>query len=576
MCSLINVCDAHRSPDIETPVHPLIHSDRGNTPFRITAAFELKEMLGSKIITRLRPKNRLTINIRRCLLEETSKEELETEKEPVRADPYAELPESSCFFVPNISPGARLKEFEDMRFFSEGRDKLGLENVQMTMKEYFAGDLHQSHKIFVGQNQNYKQGQKVEQRTFLDLRLVRLKSGNGGNGSVSFFRDAHRPVGPPDGGDGGNGGNIYVQVVKNMGLLHGIQRSYQAKGGGSGTSRQLDGKRGEDVILEVPVGTTMRWIPDPLMVKKQLKEVAEGDIGNVNMALKFTPDYDVQLFRNDYKPGEGWVFKEKDEDYHQERSYFTELNEQVKDYDREIIAEELNFDRFPLAGIDFDKPTEKPVLILKGGKGGMGNMHFLTGDVRNPRFSKRGRKGLCEYFMLELKLLADLGLVGLPNAGKLSLLRAISKARPRVGHWEFTTLQPTIGTIFTRIDEDPFTVADIPGIIRGASENKGMGMDFLRHIERSGGLVFVVSLESENPQEDLQILIEEVGEQRMKDKRVMVVATKADLTNNGESYTKLVDFIKQNNENWHYIPVCAPKGENIETAIKMMSLLARA
>lgn len=492
-----------------------------------------------------------------------------------KSDPYANLPEASYTFDLSISPDAEPKEYKEIKYWVEDQDSFGLDKAKITMKDYFAGDLHQSHKIFVGQHNNYKQGQKVEQRTFLDLRLIRLKSGDGGNGCVSFHRDAHRPVGPPDGGDGGNGGNIYVQVVKNMGLLHGIQRSYQAKGGSPGSSSQLDGKRGEDIILEVPVGTTMRWIPDPLDVKRQLKFEAGGDIANVTMGVDVTPDQDLQLYRNDYIPGEGWTFKEKGEEYHQEREYFTELNEQVKDYDREIIAEELTHDRFPMKGLDFDKPTEKPVLIMRGGKGGMGNMHFLTGDVRNPRFSKKGRKGLCEYFMLELKLLADLGLVGLPNAGKLTLLRAISRARPRVGHWEFTTLQPTIGTIFTRIDQDPFTVADIPGIIKGASENKGMGMDFLRHIERSGGLVFVVSLESKDPSQDLQVLIDEVGEKRMKNKKIMVIATKADQTKNGESYAQLVKFIKNLDSTWHYIPVCAPKGENIEGAIKMMSLLAK-
>ena len=205
----------------------------------------------------------------------------------------------------------------------------------------------------------------------------------------------------------------------------------------------------------------------------------------------------------------------------------------------------------------------------------MGNMHFLTTNVRNPRFSKKGRQGLCEYFILELKLIADLGLVGLPNAGKLSLLRAISKARPRVGHWEFTTLQPTIGTIFTTIDKDPFTVADIPGIIKGASENRGMGMDFLRHIERSGGLVFVVSLESENPALDLQTLMNEIGTKRMKGKNVMVIGTKADLVENGNSYKKLVEYVKSHDAAWKCIPVCAPRGENIDQCIQMMSALAK-
>ena len=116
--------------------------------------------------------------------------------------------------------------------------------------------------------------------------------------------------------------------------------------------------------------------------------------------------------------------------------------------------------------------------------------------------------------------------------GKSTLLRAISKARPRVGHWEFTTLQPTIGTIFTSIDKDPFTVADIPGIIKSASENKGMGLDFLRHIERSGGLVFVISLESKDPIKDLMTLINEVGPKRMSaKKKELGNTTKADLEN---------------------------------------------
>ena len=174
-----------------------------------------------------------------------------------------------------------------------------------------------------------------------------------------------------------------------------------------------------------------------------------------------------------------------------------------------------------------------------------------------------------------MKLIADLGLVGLPNAGKSSLLRAISRAKPRVGHWEFTTLQPTIGTIQHRIDSDPFTVADIPGIIKGASENKGMGLDFLRHIERSGGLAFVVSLESTDPVKDLQTLTNEVGVKRMKDKKVLVVATKADLSNKGENYQALKQFIEAEHKSWKIAPVCAPRGENIDRCLELMSEVAR-
>lgn len=514
--------------------------------------------------------------MRRCKFSTFARILNETVTTPaVKQDPYAEIPLETCKLSGNRLENAVEDFNHGVHHYKKGQDELGLQDIEVSMDQYFNGDIHHTHKIFSGGQHNYKQGLRIEQRTFVDLRMVKLQTGNGGNGSVSFLRDAHRPVGPPDGGDGGDGGNIYVQVKSNISLLHKVKRTYVAGSGKAGASSQLDGKRGDDIILEVPVGTTMRWIPDPLLVRDQIRE-SRGDLSKVIMGVKASRNMDIQLFKDDYRPGEGWLFKDKDEEYHQEREYFTELNEQVKDYDREIIAGELIFDRFPLAGIDFDKPDDKPFLIVKGGKGGMGNMHFLTANVRNPRFSKKGRLGVCEHFLLELKLIADLGLVGLPNAGKLTLLRAILQARPRVGHWEFTTLQPTIGTIFTRIDEDPFTVADIPGIIKGASENRGMGMDFLRHIERSGGLVFVVSLESKDPVADLQLLIDEIGPRRMEGKRVMVIATKADLVKNAAGYKALLLFMEGNQRLWRCIPVCAPKGENINECIHMMGEVARS
>lgn len=489
-------------------------------------------------------------------------------------DPYSEIPELSFNFEtsPPISP--HVESIGGIDITTDQVDNLGFKDARVSLAGYFHGDIHHSHKIFSGHHHNYKMGQKIEQRTFMDLRLLRLKSGDGGNGSVSFFRDAHRPVGPPDGGDGGEGGLVYVSVVEQATSLHYLKRSYTAGSGKAGASSQLDGKRGNDVIIEVPVGTTVRWIPDPLRVREELKRV-DGDASKLQFGFKLAAPDHVQWFKPDYVPGEGWIFKERDEEYHSEREYFTALNEQVKDYDREIIADELLNGRFPVAGYDFDKPTKKPVLLVKGGRGGMGNMHFLTGDIRNPRFSKQGRRGFEEFFMFELKLLADLGLVGLPNAGKSTLLRAISRATPRVGHWEFTTLQPTVGTIFHRIDEEPFTVADIPGIIKGASENRGMGMDFLRHIERSEGIVFVVSLESSDPSADLLTLIDEIGPKRMANKNVLVIATKADLTENGKSYRKLADHIHSINPHWLHIPVCAPQKANIDKAIEMMAQLKK-
>ncbi|KAK6456076.1 mitochondrial GTPase 2 [Scheffersomyces xylosifermentans] len=463
-----------------------------------------------------------------------------------------------------------------VKYEDGGIDQFGLNRRLMSLTDYFSGNLHHTHHVFYNtSNTLARQGKKTENRTFIDLKVIKVTSGRGGNGCAAFFRDANRPSGPPDGGDGGDGGDVYVSVVdKNMSSLHKVKRNYEAKGGTQGKGSQLDGKSGDDVVIEIPVGTTIRWIPDPIMLKKYLRQREGKDLDDIKMEVKCDEYDNIQLVRPGYEPGSGWSYKEGDEEYYHSRPYFQELNKKVTEYDHEIIREELKHDKFPLLGIDFNRTTTKPMLLLKGGRGGMGNMHFLTKDIRNPNFSKKGREGIQAHFLLELKLIADLGLVGLPNAGKSTLLRAISRARPRVGHWEFTTLQPTVGTIFTTIDKDPFTVADIPGIIKGASENKGMGLDFLRHIERSGGLVFVVSLESENPVADLETLLTEVGDKRMKDKEILVVATKADLSEDGANYQVLRDFVEGNS--WKIVPVCAMKGQNVERCIKLMSEIAYA
>lgn len=492
--------------------------------------------------------------------------------EPVH-DPFDFLPTESCELVPASTLPPPNAAHRGITYSTSAPSELGLHPAAVSMHDYFLGDSHHLAKVFSGHGIN-RQAQRIEQRTFVDLKIVKLSSGRGGNGCVSFLRDANRPVGPPDGGDGGNGGNVYVQAVPNMSSLHKTRLSYVASDGQSGTGEQLDGKSGTDVVLEVPVGTSMRWIPPPVTVRERMAEWAqEGARGaerlrQLAFRCHMTADRRLlHLARNSYKPGGGWMFKERDEEFHRERDYFTELNQQVRSYDHELMAGELHGDVFPLQGLDFTEPSLQPVLVLAGGRGGMGNMHFLTRLVRNPRFSKVGRSGLTEHFLLELKLLADLGLVGLPNAGKLTFLRAISRARPRVGHWEFTTLQPTVGTIFPDILRAPYTVADIPGIIRGAAEDKGMGLDFLRHIERSGGLVFVVSLELEHPAQDLNTLITEVGPRRMEGKKVLVVATKADTAADSSKYREL------QHTGYPVVPICAPRGENIEVALQMMAAM---
>lgn len=453
-------------------------------------------------------------------------------------------------------------------------DEYGFSNLYVKLTDYFFGNNYHTINAIRGEK-SVKKAQKVEQRTFQDLKILRVSSGKGGNGAVSFFRDANQPTGPPDGGDGGNGGDVYLKVVDTMNSLHRIRRSYVAKGGQPGKGSQLDGKKGQDVIIEVPKGTSIRWIPDPFVLKDAFNKIGRDNIWLDIVTNSFKDE--IQFFRKSYSPGGGWLFSEHNEEYYRERDFFIELNKKVEDYDLDTIQEELHEDNFPILGMDLQKATEKPILLAKGGKGGMGNMNFLTKDVKNPRFAKQGRDGLTQFFLLELKLIADLGLVGLPNAGKSSLLRSISRARPRVGHWEFTTLQPTIGTIDTTIDKDPFTVADIPGIIKGASENKGMGLDFLRHIERCKGLVFVVSLEN-NPIEDLNVLIEELGKTNLLDKKKLVIATKADLTTDSDKYFQFKSYIddKLNTEadEWNILPVCAIKNQNVEKCIALMSQIA--
>lgn len=485
-------------------------------------------------------------------------------------------PESGETFFPDYEIKTDLEDNRDVqetqdsiRYLYNGLDGRGNPKISFTLRDYFKGNIHHSHNVLYGYSAS-KNSKKDAQRSFVDLKIIRAKSGKGGNGCVAFFRDAFRATGPPNGGDGGNGGDVYIQAVNNVTSLHRVVRTYQALGGQPGKGNQLDGKKGEDIIIEVPVGTTVRWIPDPIELKKAIR-AANRDLDDVGISVTTAGSNNefVQFYRQSYPPGKGWIFKERDEEYYMEKGFFQDLNDKVKLQDIEITDEEIYEDIFPLIGIDLNKPMHTPVLLLKGGKGGQGNMHFLTKDIRNPRFCKQGREGLTHFFLLELKLIADLGLVGLPNAGKSTLLRAISRARPRVGSWEFTTLQPTIGTIFTSIDKDPFTVADIPGIIKGASENKGMGLDFLRHIERSGGLVFVVSVSSENPVADLLTLLHEVGERRMKDKKVLVVATKADLETTSQKFRYLKSYTDSNG--WKIVPVSAINGENIEACIQLMA-----
>ncbi|KAG7890425.1 hypothetical protein KL925_004382 [Ogataea polymorpha] len=201
-------------------------------------------------------------------------------------------------------------------------------------------------------------------QSFADLKVVKVRSGKGGNGAVSFFRDTGIAVGPPDGGDGGDGGNIYVSAVEGLSSLHSIKAKYVAGDGGNGQSGQLDGKRGEDVYIQVPVGTTMMWCADPKEIRS-LRDSENDQVFHVKASAGSRRDRvprNIQFFRDSYEPGKGWIFKEKDEQYHMERDFFVDLNERVKLYDEDQRYHELMDDVFPIQGIDFAEPTKEPIL----------------------------------------------------------------------------------------------------------------------------------------------------------------------------------------------------------------------
>ena len=260
---------------------------------------------------------------------------------------------------------------------------------------------------------------------FLDEAVITVGSGDGGKGCVSFRREKYVPKGGPDGGNGGNGGHVIVKATKRIHTLsdYSSRNYFKASNGRPGGGKNQTGKDGEDVIIEVPLGTIIY----------------------------------------DHETGE-------------------------------MLA-------------DLIEDNQK-LLLLPGGKGGKGNQHFATSTNRAPRFAQPGLQGQNKRLRLSLKYLADIGLIGLPNAGKSTLLSRLTMARPRIASYPFTTLVPNLGVI-TFDDERTLTVADIPGLIEGAAQGRGLGHRFLKHIERTKLLLHLIDITytpAHNPLEDFHTL----------------------------------------------------------------------
>ncbi|THV54061.1 hypothetical protein BGAL_0035g00240 [Botrytis galanthina] len=352
---------------------------------------------------------------------------------------------------------------------------------------------------------------------FADKAKIDVFAGAGGHGCISFLREKYIAAGPANGGDGGTGGNIYIQAVRGETSLHKLarRRNLKAGRGKNGQGKTKGGERGTDIIIEVPVGTIVRELDrhDPAAIEEDRIKMEAGKLDGHDLDGPYKWDRERWLLYPAITP---------------EEIATAEFPSLPKARKSNLAAAQV---KGPIS-LDLSMPMERPLLLAAGAVGGLGNPHFVTKQVPRPKFATKGDTGLRITLELELKLLADVGLVGLPNAGKSTLLRAMSNSRTRVGDWEFTTLEPNIGTVI--IDDNKgrplaqshyetgeprtnFTIADIPGLVEDAHLDRGLGISFLRHVERARVLAFVVDLGRGNAVEALKGLWRELAEyERMK------------------------------------------------------------
>lgn len=301
---------------------------------------------------------------------------------------------------------------------------------------------------------------------FTDYVKIIVKSGDGGDGAISFRREKYVAAGGPDGGDGGKGGDVYFTVDPDANTLidFRFKKKFKAENGKNGEGNHRYGKSGEDLYIKVPLGTV-------------IKDAESGKV---------------------------------------------------------------------LADLCEKGQTEK---VFPGGRGGKGNSHFATSTRQAPHFSQGGEKGIEKEIILELKLLADVGLIGFPNVGKSTFLSVVTSATPKIADYHFTTLEPNLGVVKSEYG-DSFVIADIPGIIEGASDGTGLGLQFLRHIERTRLLLHVIDasgVEGRNPIEDFNTINNELKKysEKLSKRTQIIVANKADLMQDETAYNELEKVAKE-------------------------------
>ena len=315
----------------------------------------------------------------------------------------------------------------------------------------------------------------------IDITKLLLKAGDGGRGRVSFRREKYVPKGGPDGGLGGDGGSIIVRGTRALSTLKHLSglKEIAATPGAPGGKQRMTGFKGETVVIEVPIGTVI-W----LLEENEASRKRRRRRGGRGLAERLTRG-DV-TFQQYYLEKEGQRFEPAPPD---EVRPIEELMDEVD----AIAAESDDSDVRSIPKIKLAEITEEgqEILIVQGGFGGHGNETFKGPELTTPLQAEFGTPGEQKLVIFELKLLADVGLVGFPNAGKSTLLSRLTKARPKIANYPFTTLEPHLGVI----EELDLVMADIPGLVEGASQGKGLGYDFLRHVENCRALLYVLSLD---------------------------------------------------------------------------------
>ncbi|KAL4269220.1 OBG-type GTPase [Pleurotus pulmonarius] len=499
-------------------------------------------------------------------------------------------------------------------------------------------------------------------QSFLDYLIVNVRGGNGGNGCAAFHREKFVPHGPPSGGDGGRGGDVYIIPTPHMTTLSSISKKIRGEAGGHGRGTWQGGKSGSPTIIKVPLGTVVRELARDHPLRAQDEWEAE------EAALEGLPP----AAKRDKMRENRWVHYPRAAEDNVERDSFKEAEQNMYKVERERRLErrrrtiespiDLDLSKEMKEDTSVDAPLgtrrQEPTghLVASGGQGGLGNTHFITAENRSPKFATRGQEGERVTLILELKLLADIGLVGMPNAGKSTLLRALTGGRVKseVASYAFTTLNPVVGVVrvakdgtfegslqhgavygetamereheqarhdldrqtitadapstsshslsaenlprdagsdavpqrsghyFDAVEDFRFTISDNPGLISRASDNVGLGHSFLRAMERSLALAYVVDFSQPAPWDELKVLKEELEQYKpgMSEKARIVIANKGDLlASTGdaseveEAKAKLKHLEEWAKDNLGPLDVVAVSGKYAQNLTKVVRLM---